>query len=114
MKVLVVDMTHGGTIIASEFSKLPGFEVFALDIYKTLKEEDLKRLMKNGVKLVEEDFLEELMESNERSGGKSGRNEQFSRNEQSGRNGNVDKTDLDKIDLTEVLTVVKLTWIKSI
>ncbi|AEG17360.1 coenzyme F430 synthase [Methanobacterium paludis] len=96
MKVLVVDMTHGGTIIASEFSKLPGFEVFALDIYKTLKEKDSKRLMKNGVKLVEEDFLEELMESNERSG----ENEQSCGDEQSWGN------ESDKIDLTEVLTVV--------
>ncbi len=100
MNVLVVDMTHGGTVIASEFSKLPGFKVFAFDIYKTLKKENSKVLEENGVKLVEEDFLDELRELNEQSckNGKLSRTESLK----------LDKIELesDKIDLTEGLIVV--------
>jgi hypothetical protein len=36
MKVLVVDMTHGGLLISSEFMKIPDTEVLALDIYKSM------------------------------------------------------------------------------
>ena len=62
MKVLVVDMTHGGTVIASEFSRM-GFDVFALDIYHTLKEDAKNLLTKNGVKLVQSSFLKDLSEN---------------------------------------------------
>ena len=61
MKVLVVDMTHGGTVIASELSKM-GFDVFALDIYHTLKEDARVSLVKKGVKMVQSSFLENLNE----------------------------------------------------
>lgn len=73
MKVLVVDMTHGGTVIASEFSRM-GFDVFALDIYHTLKEDAKILLAKNGVKLVQSSFLENLSE-NKGNGVDWGRNE---------------------------------------
>ena len=53
MKVLIVDMTHGGAIIASEFLKLPDFEVFAWDIYSTLEQSIRDELMDNGLKFVE-------------------------------------------------------------
>ena len=66
MKVLVVDMTHGGTVIASEFSRM-GFDVFALDIYHTLKEDAKNLLTKNGVKLVQSSFLKDLSENNGRN-----------------------------------------------
>ncbi|MCE5214319.1 MAG: coenzyme F430 synthase [Methanobacterium sp.] len=59
MKVLIVDMTHGGVKIASEFSKLGEYDVYALDIYKTLNEEQKEHLKKNKIKLVEEEFLQD-------------------------------------------------------
>ncbi|MCE7699001.1 MAG: coenzyme F430 synthase, partial [Methanobacterium paludis] len=87
-------------VIVSEFSKLPGFKVFAFDIYKTLKKENSKVLEENGVKLVEEEFIDELRELNEQSckNGKLGRTESLE----------SDKIELesDKIDLAEGLTVV--------
>jgi UDP-N-acetylmuramyl pentapeptide synthase len=55
--VLVVDMTHGGKIIATEFSKLPGYNVFGWDIYNTLTDEDKNNLHESGVKLVDENYL---------------------------------------------------------
>ena len=60
MKVLIVDMTHGGTTLVEEFLKLPDFDVFAWDIYKTLNHEDKLSLMKKGVKFtggIKDDFL---------------------------------------------------------
>jgi coenzyme F430 synthetase len=57
MKVLVVDMTHGGARIASEFSNILGCEVFAWDIYHTLKDQDKTFLRSKGIKLVDEQFL---------------------------------------------------------
>lgn len=59
MKVLVVDMTHGGTKIATEFSKITPHEVFAWDIYNSLGEQQKEDLHRNGVKLVDEHFLVE-------------------------------------------------------
>ncbi len=58
MKFLVVDMTHGGTVIASELSKKKDFDVFAWDIYHTLKDEEIKTLETCGVKLVSDSFYE--------------------------------------------------------
>ena len=55
--VLVVDMTHGGKIIATEFSKLSSYKVFGWDIYNTLTDEDKINLQENGVKLVDENYL---------------------------------------------------------
>lgn len=66
MKTLIIDMTHGGVLIASEFSKLPDCNVFALDIYNTLKEEEKNNLKEKGIKLVEEDFLEKINDINAR------------------------------------------------
>ncbi len=60
MKVLIVDMTHGGTILVEEFLKLSDFDVFAWDIYKTLNHEDKTALMKKGLKFtddIKDDFL---------------------------------------------------------
>lgn len=61
-RVLVVDMTHGGSIIALEFSKLPSVEVFAWDIYQTLNDQSKEKLMANGVTTVDEDFLSENLD----------------------------------------------------
>lgn len=58
MKILIVDMTHGGTVIASEFSKKKDYDVFAWDIYHTLKDEEIKALKISGVKLVDDSFYE--------------------------------------------------------
>ncbi|MCC7551023.1 MAG: coenzyme F430 synthase [Methanobacterium sp.] len=70
MKILVVDMTHGGAKIASEFSKKNNCEVFAWDIYNTLKEKDKAILEAQGIKLVDESFyynnLEKTSSSSEK------------------------------------------------
>lgn len=60
MNALIVDMTHGGKLIASEFSKLDGFNVFALDIYSTLSQNEKFSLEKKGIKFVETSFLDEI------------------------------------------------------
>ena len=60
MNVLIVDMTHGGKLIASEFSKLGNFNVFALDIYNTLSKKEKLSLEKKGIKFVKESFLDEI------------------------------------------------------
>jgi len=60
MKVLIVDMTHGGQLIASEFMKIPEFEVFALDIYSTMDSQTRYELQVNGLKFIES--LEDLKE----------------------------------------------------
>jgi len=52
MRVLVVDMTHGGVLIASEFMKNPEFEVFAYDIYSTLDNNTMKELRASGLKFI--------------------------------------------------------------
>ena len=59
MKILIVDMTHGGTILASEFSKRTDCNVFAWDIYHTLSEEDKSLLEVQGIELVDESFYED-------------------------------------------------------
>ncbi|EKQ55660.1 MAG: UDP-N-acetylmuramyl pentapeptide synthase [Methanobacterium sp. Maddingley MBC34] len=56
MKILIVDMTHGGTVLASEFSKRTDCNVFAWDIYQTLSEEDISLLEDQGIELVDESF----------------------------------------------------------
>lgn len=56
MKILIVDLTHGGTVLASEFSKKQDFKVFAWDIYHTLSEEDKSLLEVQGIELVDESF----------------------------------------------------------
>lgn len=58
MKVLVVDMTHGGSIIASGFSKILDCDVFAWDIYHTLTDEVKYEMGVQGIKLVDKDFYE--------------------------------------------------------
>lgn len=57
MKVLIVDMTHGGVKLATEFSKLDGCKVLAWDIYQTLNQKQKEYLHKKGVKLVDERFI---------------------------------------------------------
>lgn len=60
MNVLIVDMTHGGILVASEFLNHPDFNVFALDIYNTLTDEKKKILTQDGVKFVEKSFLDNI------------------------------------------------------
>ena len=52
MKVLVVDMTHGGSLIASEFLKLPNHDVYAWDIYSTVGDYQKNQLQELGLKFV--------------------------------------------------------------
>ena len=52
MKVLIVDMTHGGALIASEFMKLPEFEVFVYDIYSTMDKNTMNELKDSGLKFI--------------------------------------------------------------
>ncbi len=59
--VLVVDMTHGGKIIATEFSKLLKYNVFGWDIYNTLTDEHKDNLHEIGVKLVDENYLNRFL-----------------------------------------------------
>ncbi|MGC9516833.1 MAG: coenzyme F430 synthase [Methanomicrobiales archaeon] len=54
MKVLIVDMTHGGIKIALEFLKNDKNKVYAYDIYKTLKKQDKKLLQDKGLVFVNE------------------------------------------------------------
>lgn len=62
MKVLIVDMTHGGTVIASQFTEIPGFHVYAWDIYQTLKEDVKTSLRNKNVEFVGIEFLKDLDE----------------------------------------------------
>ncbi len=71
MKILVVDMTHGGAILASEFSKIQNCKVFAWDIYHTLSDEDKTSLEAQHVEFVNESFYknfidEKLLKSREK------------------------------------------------
>lgn len=58
MNVLIIDMTHGGVAIASEFSKIDDYKVYALDIYKTLTPERKSLLTAKGIEFVGEEFLD--------------------------------------------------------
>ena len=53
MKVLVVDMTHGGILISSEFMKIPHTEVLALDIYKSMDATRVEKLKNRGLTFIE-------------------------------------------------------------
>ena len=66
MKILVIDATHGGLIISEAFSK-KGNNVTCIDVYKTLKKEDIEKYSKDSetyrlteliIPLIEEFSLE--------------------------------------------------------
>jgi coenzyme F430 synthetase len=59
MKIVVVDMTHGGTVLASEFAKMENCEVFAWDIYQTFNRQEQSSFLDQGIELVDDTFLEE-------------------------------------------------------
>ncbi len=59
MKVLVVDTTHGGSIIASEFLKLPEHDVYAWDIYSTMGDCQKNQLESKGLHFVGKEFLDD-------------------------------------------------------
>jgi len=59
MKILLVDMTHGGTILAKEFAKKQDCEVFAWDIYHTLNSQEQTSILDHEIELVDDTFLEE-------------------------------------------------------
>ena len=63
MNVLIIDMTHGGALIASEFAKINDYNVFALDIYKTLSPEKKAFLIEEGIEFVQEEFLDKINDS---------------------------------------------------
>jgi UDP-N-acetylmuramyl pentapeptide synthase len=60
MNVLIIDMTHGGALIASEFAKINNCKVYALDIYKTLSPKRKEFLVEKGIEFVGEEFLDEI------------------------------------------------------
>ena len=63
MNVFLVDLTHGGVKISSELAKGGEYEnVFAYDLYSTLKEEDEHFLKRYGVKVIKalDDFKEAI------------------------------------------------------
>ncbi|MCS7144479.1 MAG: coenzyme F430 synthase [Archaeoglobaceae archaeon] len=53
-KALVVDMTHGGKVLCEELLKRD-CEVYAFDNHKTLKKEELEKLIKNGIRVFSEE-----------------------------------------------------------
>ena len=59
MDYLVVDMTHGGLIIASELSKLPETHVYAWDIYGTLDESIIEKYSSSSLEFVDENCFKE-------------------------------------------------------
>ncbi|MDO9044105.1 MAG: coenzyme F430 synthase [Methanobacteriaceae archaeon] len=65
MNVLIIDLTHGGLIIALEIAKLDIFkDVWAWDIYQTTSQKQKKTLQENGIKLINSGFKEnEYLES---------------------------------------------------
>ena len=52
MNIVVVDMTHGGLLIASEFSKIFEKKIFAWDIYGTVDETSKRDYNKKGLKFI--------------------------------------------------------------
>jgi len=60
MDVIIIDMTHGGALIALKFSEIEEYNVYAFDIYNTLSTQKKSVLVENGVKFVEKDFLDEI------------------------------------------------------
>ena len=66
MNVFLVDLTHGGVKISSELAKSEQYEdVFAYDIYNTLKEEDESLLNTYDVEIIKDlDSFKEEIKSN--------------------------------------------------
>lgn len=62
MNVLIVDMTHGGVSIASQFAKINNCNVFAMDIYNTLSSDKKDQLAKKGIILVQKEFLDNKLD----------------------------------------------------
>lgn len=62
MDYFVVDMTHGGLVIASELAKLHETQVYAWDIYGTLKESTIKEYSDGGLKFVDGEYFKESEE----------------------------------------------------
>jgi coenzyme F430 synthetase len=74
MKVLVVDTTHGGAILASEFAKR-NCEVFAWDIYHTLSSEGRSTLETHEIQLVDESFFDDFTVENLSVFGENGKSD---------------------------------------
>ena len=53
MKVLVVDMTHGGGLISLEFMKILEFDVLAYDIYNSMDSQKVKELENGGLSFIQ-------------------------------------------------------------
>ena len=64
MKVLVVDMTHGGAVIASEFLKLSNNKVFAWDVYSTMDSHTQEELENKGLKFIDAEDVAVLDSNN--------------------------------------------------
>ncbi|MDO8870618.1 MAG: coenzyme F430 synthase [Methanobacteriaceae archaeon] len=65
MNVLIIDLTHGGLIIALEIAKLDIFkDVWVWDIYQTTSAKQKKTLQENGIRLINSGFRKnEYLES---------------------------------------------------
>jgi coenzyme F430 synthetase len=59
MDYFVVDMTHGGLVIAQELAKIPETQVYAWDIYGTLNESVIEKYSAEGLKFVDGNFFKE-------------------------------------------------------
>ncbi|MDR3292311.1 MAG: coenzyme F430 synthase, partial [Methanobrevibacter sp.] len=63
MDVLVVDLTHGGVIIAIKLAELNYFNnIYAYDLYRTLKNQDKRKLLRNNIILIND--INELNKNN--------------------------------------------------
>ena len=62
MDYLVVDMTHGGLVIASELAKLPETMVYAWDIYGTLNKSTMDEYSDEGLIFVDGNNFKEAEE----------------------------------------------------
>ena len=69
MNAFLVDLTHGGVKISSELAKSGEYEnVFAYDLYGTLKEEDENFLKACGVRVLKD--RDDFKEANPKLSGK--------------------------------------------
>ncbi|MDR2830829.1 MAG: coenzyme F430 synthase [Methanobrevibacter sp.] len=86
MDVLVVDLTHGGVIIAVELSKLEYFNnVYAYDLYGTLKNEDKKKLLGHNIIIIKDIYElndhSEAIENHDKDRANVRENEYINKNE---------------------------------
>lgn len=65
MRILVVDLNHGGIILADEYLKNGLGEVFVWDIYGKLSAREKEAMKKRGIKTLEEETILETLRSSD-------------------------------------------------